>query len=463
MPAGTRLGAYELEEPVGRGASAIVYRARDALGQQVAVKVRQRGVKTLDRRFLREFESLRSVRLPGVVQVYDAGIEDDCLWFSMEFVTGRDFSEVVRAERTTTGRIERATQLGVQLFEVLAGLHAAGFIHRDIKPSNVLVDDAGRVRVLDFGIVRFFGERDTSNSTGTEEVLGTVPFMAPEQLAGLPLTRRVDVFAGGLLLYESIAGERPRPKNPLGWIPRLCLETLTPLACLYRELPRGLSHLVERLLDIDPRRRPTALEAAKALRRVAAGHPSQEWPEPPFMDPGNWWSELEGVIGRKGKAPVWILEGPAGSGRRRVADQLQRQGVMQGVWGLNVRCAAHHVGGPIEELLDAMLTAVQDESWIQRAASRPAPVLRRTWPHLPLPGTGTVEDAPSEDDVAEAVADLVESVARRNTLLVVVHHSSWWTCCQPASSGRSPPGPVAAWACCCCTTSGGSRAPRIGW
>jgi serine/threonine protein kinase len=223
------------------------------------------------------------------------------------------------------------------LFETLGELHRAGLTHRDIKPSNVLVDADDHVHVLDFGVVRFFGDRDTASVSG-KEVLGTVPYMAPEQLCGLPFDRSVDLYAAATMLYESLAGPRPRPKTTVGWIPRICLERLVPLACLYREIPRGLSGLLERLLSADPRQRPTAEEAAREMRRLEAGWPSEDWPDAAFVDPGEWWQELEGVIGQPSGRPVQVLEGPTGSGRRRLAEQIHRMAVMQGTWPVHLHC-----------------------------------------------------------------------------------------------------------------------------
>jgi tRNA A-37 threonylcarbamoyl transferase component Bud32 len=414
---GTRIGPYTVRRTIGRGATALVVLARGAQGDEVAVKVRRRGVPAADRRFLREFESMRTLRLPGVVRVFEAGIDARHVWFSMEYVRGID---VVAHTRVATGRerVARALDVGVQLLDVLAALHAAGLAHRDIKPSNVLVDDRGKVQVLDFGIGRFF---DRGSRTDGEEASGTLPYMAPEQLAGLGGDHAVDLFATGLMLHEALAGARPAPANPLGWVTRTCLERLEPLAMRLPEVPRRLSRLVEDLLHVDPRRRPSAQAAAGTLRRVGAEPDSHDWPEPPFVDPGPWWERLEGRLGDPGERFVQVLDGPAGSGRRRAVEQLQRHALLQGVRTLHVTCDATRVGGPIREALEAVLGDGGDETRVRRIVGGGSGALRQMWPHLPLPAGPSEEPVPTMTRVAEAAAELLARAAAESDLLLVIH------------------------------------------
>lgn len=420
LPMGTRIGPYTLKDPIGRGATATVYSAVDGEGRELAVKVRRRGVTAYDRRFLREFESMRSLRLPGVVRVHHAGLDEDLLWFSMDRVLGRTFFRAIHDHKDLDRRVKAAVRLGRHLLETVGALHQAGVVHRDLKPTNVLVDGEDRICVLDFGIVRYFGDRDTSSAAGGE-VLGTVPFMAPEQVTGLPIDASVDQYAVGLLLHEAIAGRRPRPATTLGWIPRICLERLVPLASLYREVPRGLSALIEDLLRVDPRDRPSAEEAARMLRRIEAGWDSQDWPEPAFVDPGEWWVELEGVLGQTRYRPVQVLEGPAGSGRGRIAEQVHRMAIMQGVWPVHLRCRVDHVGGPLLEFLEVLLRFGYDDAWVQGILGDDGDTLRRMWPGLPLPGTVVGGRMPTQDEIASALARTMDRTAARKPLLVIVH------------------------------------------
>lgn len=414
LPTGTRLGPYTLADKLGEGATASVYLATDAQGRPFAVKVRRRGQSDMDRRFLREFESMRLLRVPGVVAVHEAGIEDDYLWFSMDRVFGKPFHDALHDEPYLIARVERTVEAGRKLLSILADLHEAGYTHRDVKPSNVLVDPGGEVHVLDFGIGRYFQQADTLSHSG--EVLGTIPFMSPEQLAGLASSERVDLFAVGIMLHEAIAGKRPRPLTTVGWIPRICLERLPALATLFREVPRGLSALVERLLAVDPVERPTAREAASELRRVASGFPSQEWPQPVFVEPGDWWVPLEGVLGQ-GPAPyVWVLEGAVGTGKRRIAEHLHRSGLLEGTWPIHLKCRIDRVGAPLLQLVERLLVDLDDDAQ-QQVLGPAADALRRMWAHLPLPASRGEAAA----DVVEALVGIVERLAATRTLVLYLH------------------------------------------
>lgn len=406
-------------QEIGRGATAVVvtgYDDRD--GVEVAVKVRPRGVPASDRRFLREFESMRTLRLPGVVRVIDAGIDDRHVWISMEYVDGMTFLEALHAVPAGAARVDRTLDLGCQLLDVLARLHAAGLAHRDIKPSNVLVDRRGRVQVLDFGIGRFF---DRARSDGDTDVFGTMPYMSPEQLAGLPSDHRVDLFATGLMIWEAIAGERPSPGNPLGWVTRTCLERLTPLATRYVEVPRRLSKVVAHLTAVDPSSRPAAPTAAAQLRRVRVEADTHDWPEPTFVDPGPWWARLESALEEIGQPFVWILDGSAGSGRRRAVEQLQRHALLQGIRTVHVTCEVTSVGGPILGALEAVLGKGEDEDWVRRTVGSGMGALRQMWPHLPLPPGDGAEPVPTMSRVAEAAAGAIARAAADVDLLLVVH------------------------------------------
>ncbi len=417
---GTQFGPYTLKEPIGKGASAVVWRGETSEGRSFAIKTRRRGDASMDRRFLREFESMRSLRLPGVVRVYEAGIEEHHLWFSMDLVGGQSFYKPLDKAKNKLARIRLVVDQALQLAEIVEALHQAGFIHRDLKPSNVLVDEDNQVHVLDFGIVSFFATSESTLTTHTGAVLGTIPFMAPEQLSGMPNDASVDVFAIGLMIHEGINGRRPRPAVPIGWIPRTCMERLAPLATLHKEVPRSLSHLVEDMLSVDPRQRPAASKVARSLRAMARGHDSPDCPEPAFIEPGEWLSQFDGLLGHPGSSAIWVMEGPAGSGKRRAAEQLHRLGIMQGVWPLHLHCRIDVVGGPLVELLELLLSATDEEGWSTTVVGEDGALLRRMWPQLHLPGAREEAEFPTVEQVTEAVARCVaRSVAYRPSLIIL--------------------------------------------
>ncbi len=418
IPPGTWVGPYQIRGPLGKGGHARVYVGVDRRGRRYAIKVRRRGQDALDRRFLREFESMRLLRLPGVVQVHEAGIEEDYLWFSMDIVDGRPFLHVLLAEPDPDIRVKMLIERGRELLLILARLHEAGFVHRDVKPSNVLISDEGRVSVLDFGIGRYFSTSDTLSQSG--EILGTVPYMAPEQLAGLPIDDKIDVFAAATMLWESLCGKRPKPLTTIGWIPRICLERLEPLAVRYRQVPLALSSLIEDMLAVDPVDRPDANTCVARFDALLDGRAAPVWPTPPFADPGDWWLPLEAALGRQGQGSVWILDGVHGSGRRRVAEQLHRTGLMSGVWPIHLHCRVDAVGAPVLQFLER-ITRSLDEQALARVIGEDGEMLRRMWPHLPL-AVGEHSQPPTTSEVATAVSKVVRRCADHHPMLIVVHN-----------------------------------------
>jgi len=414
---GAKVGPYVILQPLGKGAQARVYIGEDVRGRHVAIKIRRRGQDAMDRRFLREFESMRLLRLPGVVHVHEAGIEDEYLWFSMDIVRGRPFLLVLLDEPDLKQRVQLAVRLGRELLYTLSLLHDAGFVHRDVKPSNILVDADNHVRVLDFGIGRYFANTDTLSQSG--EILGTVPYMAPEQLAGLPIDAKIDVFASATMLWECICGKRPKPLTTIGWIPRICLERLDPLAVKFKDVPLDFSRLIQDMLAVDPYDRPNAAEAVTRFDAILDGTSAREWPTPPFVDPGEWWTALEAALGREGRSPVWVLEGPAGSGKRRIAEQLHRTGLMSGIWPIHLKCRVDEVGGPLEQFL-RRLTGSLDEASLARVIGDEATMLRRMWPHLGLAVTDGNEP-PSTGEIAASITQVVRRCADHQPLLLVIH------------------------------------------
>lgn len=424
IEAGTRLGSYTVGSHLGKGATAAVYAATHDDGRTHALKVRRRTRTQLDRRFLREFESMRLLRVPGVVTVHDAGLTEHWLWFSMDLVDGQPLLDALHAELDLPARVARTMVVFKRLCDTLAALHATGYVHRDVKPSNVLVDADDGVHVVDFGIGRFFEEAETLSRTG--ELVGTLPYMSPEQLGSVPNNERTDLFAVGLMLHEAIAGRRPRPMTTVGWIPRICLERLVPLACLHREVPLGLSKVAERLCAVDPKRRPTAARAAAMLDDVLQDRALPEWPEAPFCDPGDWWTPAEAAASGGSDTRVIVLEGPTGSGRARIAEQVHRTGLLQGTWTHHLRCAVDEMGGPFRSFIESLVDHIDDDD-LTEVLGDESLALNQLWPHLPLPTPTSLAPqsehsltAPSTGDLARAVADVIQRASERRGLQIVI-------------------------------------------
>ena len=412
---GTRLGPYTLAHALGKGSTAIVYLATRGT-REVAIKVRARGDPELDRRFLREFEALRGLSLPGVVRVFDAGVGDRWLWYAMERVPGEPIRSWIDAAGDIPGRISRVLQVAPALCDAIAGIHRAGLIHRDLKPSNVLVDARGVPHVLDFGVVQWWAEGDPL--TGEGGLVGTLPFMAPEQVAGSPLTTQSDLFAVGLMLYEGVIGKRPRPARPQDWLKIQCLDRPRPLVTIDPRIARTVSTVIERLTALDPHDRPDAAAASALFTACEAGAGPAEWPEA-----GAYVGETpvlqEAVAMLRGRGPrVMVLAGPTGSGRRRAAEQIRRRALLVGMRTVRGRCRVERPGGALQEVLDALLEAPAEEGWRVTVGGTDAPALLEMWPHLPLPSPSPGNTA-SARDVVRACAGALSRAADSGGLLVV--------------------------------------------
>ncbi len=197
---------YRLEEPVGRGGMATVWRARDLrLGRDVAIKViaeTRFDEPGFVERFEREAQIAARLSHPNLVGVHDLGFIEDRPYLVMEFIDGETLSR--RLERAPESVDE--VELARTLLGVLAAIHDQGIVHRDVKPANVLYQDDGRIRLTDFGIARIIG---TSSITATNEVIGTVKYMAPEVRDGTPPSPEADLYALGVLLTECGAMNGP--------------------------------------------------------------------------------------------------------------------------------------------------------------------------------------------------------------------------------------------------------------
>jgi tRNA A-37 threonylcarbamoyl transferase component Bud32 len=286
------VGRYRLEEVIGRGGMSTVYRGTDlALDRTVAVKVAMDPLLERDpvytARFKREARAAASLNDPGVVTVFDAGADGPTRYIVMEYVEGRDLSEILREDGPLPA--PRAARIGEQIAATLAAAHAAGIVHRDIKPGNVMITgphpagpptspDASReqVKVLDFGIAR---TPDGATLTQTASVLGTAPYMSPEQATGQPADARSDIYSLGCVLYEMLTGKPPF----MGDMPAAVLHqhvrvAAKPPSALRPSVPPALDALVLAMLAKAPQDRPQT--AAEVRDRLAAYETATEPTQP---------------------------------------------------------------------------------------------------------------------------------------------------------------------------------------
>jgi eukaryotic-like serine/threonine-protein kinase len=202
-------GRYAIRSRIARGGMASVYLAVDQrLDREVAVKVMHASLVSDDdfvRRFIHEARSAARLTHPGVVQVFDQGEDDGVVFLAMEHVPGRTLRDLMRERGPLTPR--EALDLLEPVLDALGAAHRAGIVHRDVKPENVLLADDGRVKVADFGLARAVSTATGGSSTGV--LLGTVAYLAPEQVERGAANARTDVYASGILLFEMLTGSKP--------------------------------------------------------------------------------------------------------------------------------------------------------------------------------------------------------------------------------------------------------------
>ncbi len=267
---GTRLGPYEILSALGAGGMGEVWKARDTrLNRLVAIKASH---SRFSERFEREARAIAAVNHPHVCSLYDVGPD----YLVMEYVEGEWLRGPVP--------LAQALALADQILDALDAAHRKGIVHRDLKPGNILLTESG-VKVLDFGLAkvehapavdsRSHVETQAASLTAEGSMLGTLPYMSPEQVEGHEADARSDIFAFGVVLYELIAGTRPfTGKTQANLVASILKEEPRPLFEMQPRTPRGLAEVVRTCLEKDPEKRwQSARDVRHALRWMAAEPP----------------------------------------------------------------------------------------------------------------------------------------------------------------------------------------------
>jgi tRNA A-37 threonylcarbamoyl transferase component Bud32 len=269
---GTEFLGYRIEELVGRGGMGLVYRALDLrLKRHVALKFITPELASDERfrsRFLRESELAASLDHPNVVPIYDAGETHDRLYLTMRYVEGTDLGTLLRAEGPLVPA--RALAISRQVGRALDAAHAGGLVHRDVKPSNVLLDVTEHVYLADFGLTRRHAEDGAFPGDG--QSLGTLAYLAPEQIEGAGADGRADVYALGCLLFECLTGQKPFEEASSLAIAWAHLEEEPPAASgRNSSLPHSLDAVLLKALAKDPADRYGTCEALVDAAEEALG------------------------------------------------------------------------------------------------------------------------------------------------------------------------------------------------
>lgn len=294
--AGTRVGRYEVVDEVGRGGMGVVYRARDPQLQRfVAVKLLPQHLSAQQQakvRFLAEARAASALDHANICTIYEAGETDDGrLYIAMPYYEGRTLKQRI-AEGPVP--VDECIDLALQAAAGLAQAHAAGIVHRDVKPANVIVTAQGQVKLLDFGVAKL---EHATDLTKPGSRIGTIAYMAPEQVRGEPADPRVDVWALGVVLYELLTGERPFPgAHEAAVMYAIVHSDPAPVSAKRPEVPGALEQVIERALAKDPAARYRDAGEMMTALQAAQQAPASTAPRPPRARPRRY-SHLLGYSG----------------------------------------------------------------------------------------------------------------------------------------------------------------------
>jgi len=288
---GTRLGPYEVLAPLGAGGMGEVYRARDSrLERDVAVKVLPSAfAPDADRRarFERESKTVAALSHPNIVAIHDTGLHDGQAYLVMELLTGQSLREALARGGFP---VRKALDIAIQTARGLAAAHEKGLVHRDLKPENVFLLDDGRVKILDFGLARAVSAGTGATETGAAltdpgVVMGTVGYMAPEQVRGQIADARSDLFALGAVLYEMLAGRRAFQRETAADTMFAIVKEDPPDLVPGPGMSPALERIIRHCLEKNPAERfQTARDVAFALEALSsASLPAVAVQTPPSM------------------------------------------------------------------------------------------------------------------------------------------------------------------------------------
>ncbi len=344
---GKVIAGYRIEERVGRGGMGVVYRAEHLnLRRRAAIKIIAPDLAESEgfrERFTREARIAAALQHPNIVTVYDAGEVDGILYLAMQYIEGNDLAAMLRKD----GRLRpyRAIDVIRQVASALDAAHAEGLIHRDVKPANVLIE--GRTAFLtDFGLTKRMDGTHTE-LTRAGDVVGTIHYVAPEQIEGGKVSARSDVYSLGCLLYHCLTGQVPFSRDTdVAVIYAHLSEPPPKLTALRPELATGLDGVIAKALDKSPDRRfPTCTDLVNAARGVidASGPLDTSAPRAP-REPGE-----SGVTGSEVDREV----GEAIEGMRDAAAAARRPRVLLGGVDSNTRAVTRMALGDRVEVVEA--------------------------------------------------------------------------------------------------------------
>ncbi len=423
---------YELLDRLGQGAMGIVYRAKDHLtGELVALKRvlagakdpladSQTGSTSVSLTLAREFQTLASLRHPNVISVLDYGFDADRQpFFTMTLL--ENHQDIRQAARGLS--VEQKVGLLIEMLQALAYLHQHNIIHRDLKPGNVLVDENGRLQVLDFGLAVVHGQ--------VQETVGSLSYMAPEVLQELETGHTADLYAVGVIGYELLAGKHPFDTGDLSQLIQGVLHRRPDLI----EIPSTIAPVIGRLLEKEPAKRYSQATAAiealcQAIRRpvpqesraIREGYLQAARFVGREADLDLLTNALQAAMKRRGS--VWLVGGESGVGKTRLLDELRIYALVHGVTVL--RGQSSEGGGlPYHLWRDSIRPLLLSTDLNDLEAG----ILKEIVPDIATLLGRDISDAPPLESAAmqqRLVLTLVDLIKRQNRPLLLILEDLHW-------------------------------------
>jgi tetratricopeptide (TPR) repeat protein len=428
-------GRYQVHEKLGTGGMGAVYRVTDKLsGENLALKRVSSAISYMDVdstqsaanlqiALANEFQALASLRHPNIIPVLDFGFEEGWPYFTMQLIPNAQTVSQYAQEATYEKRLD----LFLQMLRALAYLHRRGIVHRDLKPENVLVDEAGNVYLLDFGLA------DENPTASDDKVVGTLAYIAPEVLSGTAPSSLSDLHALGLIAYEIFFGKHPYNSETASHLVYDILQTTPDVTAA--DLPEDLKYVLEKLLEKSPQKRhQSAVAVMEALSSITPETLSQE-------DKDSWNSYLQAArfVGRseelrqldaaldaafEGKGSAWLIGGESGVGKTRLMHEIQTRALVRG--SLTILGEAVMGGGlpyqlwrePLRRLLLNTEISDLDASILREIVTDIERILGR-----PIPEAAALD---SEQNQRRLISSIVALIRNTKRVLVLILEDLQW-------------------------------------
>ena len=265
---------YKIMEKLGEGGMGEVYKARDTkLDRFVALKFLPSQLTASEddkARFIQEAKAASAMNHPNICTIYSIEEYNNQLFISMEYVEGKTLKDLVETHRNASLSEKQKLEISVQVAEGLAAAHEKGIVHRDIKPENIMIRKDGIAQIMDFGLAKLYTDKNASRLTKVGTTMGTLGYMSPEQIQGLDVDHRTDIFSFGIVLYEMFAGESPfKGMHETAIIYEIVNVEAPPLSTVKSDIDPELDRIILECLEKDKDERcQSAKELAKNLRKV---------------------------------------------------------------------------------------------------------------------------------------------------------------------------------------------------